>query len=493
MPASLVTSTTPEHINTSAKIRPFEASGNTTRERQKLGATRRSRAFRFGLGVLAAVFALQADRDARATTERENPYSLLDQLGRVLAFVENEYVDPVSHQTLLEGALEGMVAKLDPHSSYLAPEDYGIFQSDTEGRFGGVGVEVDFGEDWVTVIAPIEGSPAERAGVRPGDRIVAIDHLSVRGKRPAELVRQMRGTPGGKVLLTVSRPGSDKYLYFSLTREVISVASVASKALALGVFYLRIKAFQSGTHSELISEFAALRKKANGSPAGLILDLRNNPGGLVNEATAVADEFLTQGVVFTTRRRGKVVDEVRAMPGGALRQGKLVILVNEYTASSAELLSAALQDNRRGSVVGAPTFGKGSVQTIVDLPGGAGLRLTTLRYYTPLGHAIQAEGVKPDVLVPSAGGEFGVVREKNLEGHLSAEPGGPRETPTVSLDPNERPASGAQDATPPNVTPPSSTQQVPTDPRTGTDPALAIAFQMVTGALSTPAEPAQKK
>ncbi|MGC4092435.1 MAG: S41 family peptidase [Polyangiaceae bacterium] len=450
----------------------------------------------FGLSLAFSV--LHADRSARATTERENPYSLLDQLGRVLAFIESEYVDPVSHQTLLEGALEGMVAKLDPHSAYLPAEDYAIFQSDTEGRFGGVGVEVDFGEDWVTVIAPIEGSPAERAGVRPGDRIVAIDHMSVRGKRPADLVRQMRGTPGGKVLLTVSRPGSDKYLYFSLTREVISVASVASKLLVSGVGYLRIKSFQVGTHTELLSEFGALRKKANGAPAGLILDLRNNPGGLVNEATAVADEFLNSGVVFTTRRRGKVVDEVRAMPGGALRQGKLVILVNEYTASSAELLSAALQDNRRGSVVGAATFGKGSVQTIVDLPGGAGLRLTTLRYYTPLGRAIQAEGVKPDVVVPSAGGEFGVVREKNLEGHLSAEPGGSREAPPLPLEPSSKSDAGAskekEAESTPSEAPSAPPRAVPEDPRKGNDPALAIAFQMLTGALNSAptAEPSAK-
>lgn len=449
---------------------------------------RSPRALHVIAGTALALITLHADRAARATTQRENPYALLDQLGRVLSFVENEYVDPVSHETLLEGALEGMVAKLDPHSAYLPPEDYSIFQSDTEGRFGGVGVEVDFGEDWVTVIAPIEGSPAERAGVRPGDRIVAIDHVSVRGKRPAELVRQMRGTPGGKVLLTISRPGSDKYLYFTLTREVINVASVAGKMLSEGVGYLRIKSFQMGTHTELLSEFGELRKKAKGTPAGIILDLRNNPGGLVNEATSIADEFLSGGVVFTTRRRGKVVDEVRAMPGGALRQGKLVILVNEYTASSAELLSAALQDNRRGSVVGAPTFGKGSVQTIVDLPGGAGLRLTTLRYFTPLGHAIQAQGVKPDVLVPSAGGEFGVVREKNLEGHLAAEPGGPREAPPLPLEPTEKPDAKAQPAPAAQERPATTARQVPDDPRKGNDAALAIAFQMLTGAIRGPGD-----
>jgi carboxyl-terminal processing protease len=435
------------------------------------------------MALAVAVAVVRTSRVASATTERENPYALLSQLGRVLTWIENEYVDPVDRRTLLEGALEGMVAKLDPHSAYLPPEDYAIFQSDTEGRFGGVGVEVDFGEDWVTVIAPIEGSPAERAGVRPGDRIVAIDHSAVRGKSPGELVRHMRGAPQSKVLLTISRPGAEKYLYFTLTREVISVASVASKLLVGNVGYLRIKAFQMGTHSELLEQLGQLRKKAGGAPRGIVLDLRNNPGGLVNEATAIADEFLTQGVVFTTRRRGKVVDEFRASSGGALQKGEVVILANEYTASSAELLGAALQDNRRAKVVGAKTFGKGSVQTIVDLPGGAGLRLTTLRYYTPLGHAIQAEGIKPDVSVPSPGGDFGVVREKNIDGHLPAEPGGSSETPTPGLDPSQAaPPSGSRE-------PPLSSRTVPDDPRSGTDPALAIAYQMLTGALATPSSP----
>jgi carboxyl-terminal processing protease len=239
-----------------------------------------------------------------------------------------------------------------------------------------------------------------------------------------------------------------------------------------------------GTHTELLNEIGQLRKKAGHAPAGLILDLRNNPGGLVNEATSIADEFLSQGIVFTTRRRGKVVDEVRAQPGGALRDGSVVVLVNEYTASSAELLGAALQDNRRASVVGARTFGKGSVQSIVDLPGGAGLRLTTLRYYSPLGHAIQAEGIKPDVLIPSTSGEFGVVREKNLEGHLAAEPGGRSETPAPPIEPttSDSPAHLPE--------PTLGNRQVPDDPRTGADPALAVAYQLVTGALSAAAPPA---
>lgn len=436
--------------------------------------------FSLALLVLLGMHVFRA-RAARATSEREDPYFLLGQLTRVLGWIENEYVDPVDRGRLLEGAIEGMVAKLDPHSSYLPPEDYAIFQSDTEGKFGGVGVEVDFGVDYVTVIAPIEGSPAERAGVHPGDRIVAIDHVAVRGKSAAELVRRMRGAAGSKVLLTISRPGSDRFLYFSLAREVINVASVAQKLLTQNVGYLRIKAFQVGTHDELLEKLGELRKKAAPEPLrGVILDLRNNPGGLVNEASAVADEFLNDGVVFTTRRRGQIVDAVRAHAGGALQRGTVVALVNEYTASAAELLAAALQDNRRASIVGAPTFGKGSVQTIVDLPGGAGLRLTTLRYYSPLGRAIQADGIHPNVAVPSQGGDFGVVREKNIEGHLAPEQGGDATSPPVVSEPAaSEPSNGEEEEA-------ARLRQIPTDPRSGKDAALAVGYQLVIGALQSP-------
>ena len=413
-------------------------------------------------------------RRVGAESSNANPYALFDQFGRVLAWVENEYVDPVERGRLVEGAIEGLVAELDPHSAYLPPEDYAIFQSDTEGQFGGVGVEVDFAEDWVTVIAPIEGSPAERAGVLPGDRIMAIDHISVRGKSAVDLVKRMRGAPRTQVLLTVRRAGTDNYLYFRLTREVIDVTSVASEALVGGVGYLRIKAFQEGTHTEFLEHVGKLRQRLGRAAGGWILDLRNNPGGLVNEAAAVADEFLATGVIFTTRRRGQVVDLVRAQPGGALRRGPLAVLVNEFSASSAELVTGALQDNGRARVIGFNSFGKGSVQTIVDLPGGAGLRLTTLRYYTPSGRAIQAQGIRPDVVVPSPEGEFGVTREKNLEGHLPAEAGAPVDTPIPSqVEPLTRPTPGK----------PGPGAKIPADPRTGSDAALAAAYRWVTSPI----------
>jgi carboxyl-terminal processing protease len=422
---------------------------------------------------------------ARATTARQNPYAMLDQLARVLVMVENEYVDPVDRARLVQGAIKGMVAELDPHSSYLPPEDYGIFRGDTEGHFGGVGVEVDFSIDFATVIAPIEGSPAERAGIRSGDRIVAIDGQSVRGKSPAELVRIMRGEPGTKVQLTVRRDGVDRFLYFTLVRRVITVTSVVSQLLDGNVAYLRIKTFQSGTHAEFIDHLGRLRARAKGRLGGVLLDLRNNPGGLVDEASAIADEFLDAGVIFTTRRRGEVVDAYHADGRGALRRGPAAVLVNEFSASASELVAGALGDLGRARIVGANTFGKGSVQTIVDMPGGAGLRLTTLRYYTPSGRAIQGQGVIPDLVVGAAPGDYGILREKNLEGHLPPVEGGLNEEAPTTL---ERPEEGAGGG-------PKTTEQVdhgvartvPSDPTKGPDEALKAAYRPILAEASQPA------
>jgi carboxyl-terminal processing protease len=421
---------------------------------------------------------------ASATTQAQSPYDVLDQMARVLVLIENEYVEPVDRRRLVEGSIKGMVAELDPHSAYLPPQDYEIFQSDTEGRFGGIGVEVDFRDEYVIVIAPIEGSPAERAGVRSGDRIVAIDNVPVRGKSSEDLVKKMRGAPGTKVVLTIRRPGRDDLLYFTLAREVISVSSVASKLLADGIAYIRIKQFQTGTHDELLRAVAKLRSEADGLLAGIVLDLRNNPGGLVNEASAVADEFLSGGVIFTTRHREKVVDEVRSRAGGALRRGPMVVLVNEYSASAAELVSGALQDHRRATLVGAQTFGKGSVQTIIDLPDKAGLRLTTMRYYTPNGRVIQAEGIQPDVRVEAAyvaDRSFGVVRESDLENHLPGV-GPPGSVPA----PDAAPFASADAATDAGVpaTHLGVAREVPKDPTGGPDFALSIGYQIVRGVIT---------
>ena len=419
-----------------------------------------------------------------ATTREESPYRDLAQLARVLVLVENQYVEPVDHQRALEGAIKGMVRELDPHSAYLPPEDYRIFQSDTEGKFGGVGIEVDLRDDAITVIAPIEGSPAERAGVRSGDKIVSVDGQSSRGEPIDRLVRRLRGTPGSRVQIGVRRPSTESSLTFDLVREQIKVASVVGKRLTSDVLYLRLKQFQEGTHRELLEAIGRVRQESSRPFTGVLLDMRSNPGGLVDEASEVADEFLGGGTVYSTRHRGQVVEQVTARGGGALAELPMTVLVNEYSASAAELVAGALQDNHRATVVGAPTFGKGSVQSIVDLPGGAGIKLTTMRYYTPSGHSIQAQGIQPDILVESsrvATAPSRVTRERDLEGHLPAE----GETAARSTAPVYRSPTLSQGDKGADPEPgPRTAADVPSNPVGGTDFALSIAYQVVRGVLA---------
>ncbi len=427
-----------------------------------------------GLGVVTAVAGIAGI--ARAS---EGPYDLVRQLGRVLVLVENEYVDPVDRGRLLEGAIKGMVAELDPHSSYLPEEDYRIFEADTKGEFGGIGVEVDFRNETVVVIAPIEGSPAARAGIRSGDRIVAIDGSPVRGRSMQDLIRRMRGKPGSPIVVSVSRGNDDKVVHYPLKREIIQVASVTSRLLDGGIAYIKLKQFQSGTRDELVRAVGQLRGEAHGTLSGVLLDLRNNPGGLVDEASAVADELLTGGVIYTTRHRGETVDSVSAGAGGALSREPMVALVNEYSASAAELLAGALQDHKRATIVGAPTFGKGSVQSIIDLPGGAGLRLTTMRYYTPGGHAIQAQGIHPDVTIQSGAIDknLGPIRESDLENHLA---------PEGAAAPESKPSERIVEPVPDGGAPPATIdlpRDVPRDPTKGKDFALSVGYQILKGTL----------
>jgi carboxyl-terminal processing protease len=428
-----------------------------------------------------------ATRWAEAGTEAQSPYWFMGQLARVLVLVENEYVEPVAQERLLEGAVKGMVQELDPHSSYLPPKAFDTFRGDTEGEFGGIGVEVDFRGDAVTVISAIAGSPAANAGILPGDEIVAIDRVAVRGKSSEDLVNRMRGRAGTQVQVTVRRSGNEKLLQFMVTRRVIEVSSVTGKALVDGVAYLRIKQFQDGTHEELLEAIRDVRNHTGGSIAGVILDLRNNPGGLVREATAVADEFLGSGEIFSTRQREHITETVKATAGGALSREPMVVLVNEFSASASELVAGALKDNKRASLVGTKTFGKGSVQSIFPLPGGAALRLTTQRYYTPAGHAIQALGIEPDVVVEAAYVEdksFGTVREEDLEGHLEAE--APEDDDDQKRDVRRPPVPPTEER--PGVSPThlGVAREVPDDPTSGPDFALSIGFQIVRTVLRRP-------
>jgi len=396
----------------------------------------------------------------------------------VLVEVENDYVDPVDRAKLVGGAIKGMVSELDPHSSYMPPEDFQAFESDTQGEFGGIGIEVETRGDELIVLAPIEGAPAARAGIVSGDVIVAVDGRDPGAEPLDKLVKRLRGTAGTHVKVGIRRAGVPQVLTFDLVREIVRVPSVASKLLSGRVAYVRVRQFQERTHDELLAAAAKLKARSSVPLAGVLFDLRNDPGGLVDQAADVADEFLDGGVIYTTRHRGVIVDEVKARSGGAFASVPCVVLVNQYTASASELVAGALQDHGRAKVVGEPTFGKGSVQSIVALPGGAGMRLTIARYYTPSGHAIQADGVHPDVTVTTDKADGSVsYREKDLEGHLSPEPGGKAPPPTSAV------VVAASDAGSQAEPTGSDARNVPDDPSRSGDPVLRIAWQTLRQAM----------
>ncbi len=401
------------------------------------------------------------------------PYAILERIADVLVYIEESYVDPVDRSRLLEGATAGMVSELDPHSAYLTPAQFAQFVEDTQGAFAGLGVEVDFREDRVTVIATMPDSPAEHAGMLPGDRIVAVDSIAITGVRADTIIRRMRGPAGTKVRLTLRREGTPDPIHVTVTRAIVNVPSVEGKLLESGVGYVRLKSFQEGSYVELIEAIARL--SAAKQLGGLILDLRGNPGGLVSEAVAIADEFLDRGTIYSARHRGHVVETVASVNGDLLERMPLLVLVGAGTASSAEIVTGALQDRGRAVVVGEPTFGKGSVQNVIELPGGAGLLLTTLRYFTPKGRAIQARGLVPDVLVKSADSRP-TVREADIAGHLHTE-GAPTE-PKPDSSTIVPPADGSDGPRPlPDERLPLT--KVPMNPTSGNDPVLAKGYELL--------------
>jgi carboxyl-terminal processing protease len=393
-------------------------------------------------GIIAAaalsaafVAGTMTPRSAHSDSPRSSPYRRLGIVAQVLAHIENSYVDPVDEDRLVDGAVRGMVGTLDPHSSYLSPDDYALLEADTSGQFGGVGIEIDARGDYLTVLVPFAGSPAARAGVRAGDQILEIDGRDARGLDVDEAVRYMRGRPGTRVRMTLRRRGAQEPLRVELVREIIHVASVESRDLPEGVGYLALKSFQDRTSDEVSRSLDRLTQSAGGRLRGLVLDLRNNPGGLLDESVFVADEFLRDGVIVTTRgRNGQAQDEARARAAGTRPDFPIVILVNGYTASAAEILAGALQDHHRALVVGTRTFGKGSVQSVIDLPDGGALKLTIARYFTPSGRSIQAQGIAPDVMIeegeaPEQSAE--PERERDLDQHLPSSERGDPEPPAV--------------------------------------------------------------
>lgn len=397
----------------------------------------------FTLGWLG--HSLTSPRLAHADKANEPPHATMEHLAKVLVQVENRYVDPVDRDRLLAGAIKGMVSELDPHSEFYTPKEYADFLAETNGTFGGVGLEVDGRGEYLTVISPIEGGPAEKAGIKPGDEILAIDGDDAKGISVDKSVRRMRGKPGTKVELTIRRPSDGKVYKVPLVRAEIHVPSVRAFVLPGNVVYLRLAQFQETTHTELLDAVSKVKAKIGGKIPGVVLDLRRNPGGLVKQAVEVADEFLDKGVIFSMKgQNGKTLDDAKASAGGALVEPKLAVLVDDGSASAAELLAGALQDHKRATIVGTTTYGKGSVQSLIELPGGGGLKLTTARYYTPSGRAIQAQGVVPDLVVEPTrkldDKPLPFLKEKDLPNALSPEPGKPLPDSSVPLDPKAKAA-----------------------------------------------------
>lgn len=373
-------------------------------------------------GRIADVSAAQA-----ADTAAKLPLDDLRIFAEVFGRIKNDYVESVDDRELLEHAIRGMLSGLDPHSSYLDKEDYRDLQVGTTGEFGGLGIEVGMEDGFVKVIAPIDDTPAQRAGLKAGDLIIRIGEKPAKGITLNEAVTIMRGKPGSKIELTILREGGERPFKVEIERDIITVASVKSRMLEPGFGYVRIAHFQSRTSEDLLKVISKLKQENDGVLKGVVLDLRNNPGGVLNSAVSVSDAFLRGGLIVYTQ--GRVDDselKFRAGPDDVLEGAPMVVLVNSGSASASEIVAGALQDHRRAIIMGTQTFGKGSVQTIVPIDNSTALKLTTARYYTPSGRSIQAHGIEPDIELER--GEVKIdqdraiepLKEANLRGHLDA-------------------------------------------------------------------------
>ena len=348
------------------------------------------------IGVFLAIGqGVLAERHGEGTLPLED----LRTFTEVFARIKNDYVEPVEDKALLENAIRGMLTGLDPHSSYLVPDDYQELQAGTSGEFGGLGIEVGMEDGFVKVIAPIDDTPAQRAGVEAGDLVIRLDDTPVKGMSLSDAVKVMRGAPGTDIVLTIVREGLDRPIRITITRDVIRVTSVRSRALEPGYGYVRISQFQLRTGESLREAVGELREGAGDEDLkGLVLDLRNNPGGVLNAAVSVSDAFLNEGTIVYTEGRMDDAKLTFSAKGSDILDGiPLVVLVNAGSASASEIVAGALQDHRRAVIMGEKTFGKGSVQTILPLGNGSALKLTTARYYTPSGISIQARGIVPDI------------------------------------------------------------------------------------------------
>jgi len=380
---------------------------------------------KFFIFLLLLVTGLQLAIGQNEPAPEGLPLDELRTFTEVFAKIKNDYVEPVDDRKLLEDAIRGMLAGLDPHSTYLDAESYNDLQEGTSGEFGGLGIEVGMEDGFIKVISPIDDTPAQKAGVRAGDLIIKLDDTPVKGMALNDAVNRMRGKPGTDITLTILRDNEEKPLVFTITRDVIRINSVRARTLEPGYGYVRISSFQAKTGQDLQTELEKLKQENNNKLKGLVLDLRNNPGGVLNAAVDVSDIFLDKGLIVYTE--GRIKDsELRfnAKPVDVIDKIPMIVLVNEGSASASEIVAGALQDHKRAVIMGQKTFGKGSVQTILPMSNQAAVKLTTARYFTPSGRSIQAAGITPDIVIEKLtvskieDDGNGIIKEENLSRHL---------------------------------------------------------------------------
>ncbi len=386
-----------------------------------------SGAFLGGILVLGtSVLAKDTSRSPVVTKKDINlPLSELRSFVEVYERVSKNYVEPVEDKKLLSGAISGMLSSLDPHSAYLPPENFKKMEEHTTGDFGGLGMEVAMEDGLVKIVSPIDDTPAKRAGVLAGDLVIKLDDLPVKGKSLMDAIKIMRGKPGTKIKLTILREGEARPLVIEITRAVIKTTSVKQKLLTDNIGYVRVSQFQLRTGPDVVKAIKKLEDENESDLNGLVLDLRNNPGGVLRAAVQVSDAFLNEGlIVYTEGRSERTKVSFEAEDGDSMNGRPIVILINEGSASASEIVAGALQDQKRAIIAGRTSFGKGSVQTLMPLSNGGAIKVTTARYYTPKGRSIQAKGIEPDIVIERVKVEklekpvFARVKEKDLEGHL---------------------------------------------------------------------------
>lgn len=382
-----------------------------------------------GLAGLTTV--LNVSRTYSASSPNSEIYRQLDLFGDVLERVRSDYVEKPDDAQLIESAINGMLSSLDPHSAYLSPKNYRDMQVQTRGEFGGLGIEVTMENGVVKVVAPIDDTPAAKAGIQANDLITHLDNEQIVGLTLEQAVEKMRGPVNTPIVLTVVRKGREEPFDVKITRDVIRINPVKARLEGDGeVAYVKVSTFNEQTHANLVKAIDNLKKQSGKKLKGYVIDLRNNPGGLLDQAVAVSDDFLEKGAIVLTKGRNlEETQRSQARPGDITEGKKLVVLINGGSASASEIVAGALQDHKRATVIGTRSFGKGSVQTIIPLGSNGAIRLTTARYYTPSGRSIQAKGIEPDVVVEQElppelqGKEAPKPRgEASLRGHLKGDP-----------------------------------------------------------------------